>query len=134
LSLIKVDLINIINNLKTQKMSNLNFEQMPMAIVTLIEKVEKLEKIVSEKSNIPEQTERFLTVEEAAKLLNITKQTIYEKVSRGELPVMKRGKRLYFSDIELYEYLKGGRKKTNAEIDAEAETYLKKKKGLNNGK
>jgi excisionase family DNA binding protein len=133
LSLIKVDLINIINNLKTQKMSNLNFEQMPMAIVTLIEKVEKLEKIVSEKSNIPEQTEKFLTVEEAAKLLNITKQTIYEKVSRGELPVMKRGKRLYFSDIELYEYLKAGRKKTNAEIDAEAETYLKKK-GLNNGK
>lgn len=114
-------------------MSNLNFEQMPMAIVTLIEKVEKLEKIVSEKSNIPEQTEKFLTVEEAAKLLNITKQTIYEKVSRGELPVMKRGKRLYFSNTELYEYLKGGRKKTNAEIEAEVETYLKRK-GLNNGK
>ncbi len=114
-------------------MSNLNFEQMPMAIVTLIEKVEKLEKIVSEKSNIPEQTEKFLTVEEAAKLLNITKQTIYEKVSRGELPVMKRGKRLYFSDIELVEYVKNGHKKTNAEIEAEAETYLKRK-GLNNGK
>jgi excisionase family DNA binding protein len=114
-------------------MNNLNFEQMPIAIATLIEKVEKLEKIVSEKSNTPEQTEKFLTVEEAAKLLNITKQTIYEKVSRGELPVMKRGKRLYFSDIELVEYVKNGHKKTNAEIEAEAETYLKRK-GLNNGK
>ena len=108
-------------------------EKLLKKVNILIKKVEKLEKIVSEKSNTPEQTEKFLTVEEAAKLLNITKQTIYEKVSRGELPVMKRGKRLYFSDIELYEYLKAGRKKTNAEIDAEAETYLKKK-GLNNGK
>ncbi|MBP8944976.1 MAG: helix-turn-helix domain-containing protein [Paludibacteraceae bacterium] len=115
-------------------METITFEQLPQAVTTLIKKVSKIEELVAEKSTQTEQTERFLTVEEAAKLLNITKQTIYEKVSRGELPYMKRGKRLYFSNIELYEYLKGGRKKTNAEIDAEAETYLKKKKGLNNGK
>ena len=114
-------------------METITFEQLPQAVTTLIEKVSKIEELVTEKSTQTEQTEKFLTIEEAAKFLDLTVQTVYVKVHRGELPVMKRGKRLYFSDIELVEYLKAGRKKTNAEIDAEAETYLKKK-GLNNGK
>lgn len=114
-------------------METITFEQLPQAVKTLIEEVSELKKIVSEKSTTTEQTEKLLTVEEAAKFLNLTKTSIYIKVSKGELPVMKRGKRLYFSDIELLEYLKNGHKKTNSEIDAEAETYLKRK-GLNNGK
>jgi hypothetical protein len=41
---------------------------------------------------------------------------------------MKRGKRLYFSKLELLEYLKGGRKKSVAEIEAEADALLSKNK------
>lgn len=82
-----------------------------------------------------EQSEQLLTIQEAAKFLSLAVPTIYSKVSKGELPVMKRGKRLYFSRIELTEYVKTGRKKSNADIEAEAEAYLSsKKKGLNNGK
>lgn len=79
--------------------------------------------------------EQLLTVQEAAEFLSLTVPTMYSKVSKGELPVMKRGKRLYFSRTELLEYLKDGRKKSNAEIDQEAKAYLlNSKKGLNNGK
>lgn len=82
-----------------------------------------------------EQPEKLLTVQEAAQFLNLTVPTIYSKVSKGELPVMKRSKRLYFSSTELMEYLKEGRKKSNAEIEQEAKAYLlNNKKGLNNGK
>ena len=82
-----------------------------------------------------EKPEQLLTVQEAAQFLNLTVPTIYSKVSKGELPVMKRSKRLYFSRTELMEYVKAGRKKSNAEIEAEAKAYLSnKKKGLNNGK
>jgi len=78
-----------------------------------------------------EQPEQLLTVQEAAKFLNLTVPTIYSKVSKGELPVMKRSKRLYFSSTELMEYLKEGRKKSTAEIEQEAEAYLSNnKKGL----
>jgi excisionase family DNA binding protein len=81
-----------------------------------------------------EQPERLLTVQEAAQFLNLTVPTIYSKVSKGELPVMKRSKRLYFSNTELMEYLKEGRKKSNAEIEQEAQVYLlNNKKGLSNG-
>jgi excisionase family DNA binding protein len=68
-----------------------------------------------------EQPEQLLIVQEAAQFLNLTVPTIYSKVSKGELPVMKRSKRLYFSKLELMEYLKEGRKKSNTEIEQKAE-------------
>jgi excisionase family DNA binding protein len=82
-----------------------------------------------------DQPEQLLTIQEAAEFLSLTVPTMYSKVSKGELPVMKRSKRLYFSRTELLEYLKDGRKKSNAEIEQEANSYLlNNKKGLNNGK
>ena len=82
----------------------------------------------------PEE-DKLLSITEAAELLNLTVPTMYSKVSRNELPVMKRGKRLYFSRLELLEYLKQGRKKSNTEIEEEAEAYfLTNKKGLKHGK
>lgn len=76
------------------------------------------------------QFEQLLTVQEAANLLHLSVATMYSKVSKGELPVMKRGKRLYFSNTELLEYLKNGRKKSNSDIEREAEAYLLNKKAL----
>lgn len=79
-------------------------------------------------TNIPhEQKEQLLTVQETAAFLNLSVPTIYSKVSKGELPFMKRSRRLYFSNIELIDYVKKGRIKTNEEIEEEVETYLSKK-------
>lgn len=68
--------------------------------------------------------EKLLTIQEAAAFLNLTVPTLYSKVSKSELPVMKRSKRLYFSQIELMNYLKQGRKRTNDEIEALADFHL----------
>lgn len=73
-----------------------------------------------------EPREKLLTVKETAEFLSLSVPTIYSKVSRGELPVMKRSKRLYFSNLELMDYLKQGRQLTNDEIEQEAEKYLSK--------
>lgn len=73
------------------------------------------------------QNDKLLNIQEAAEFLNLSVPTIYSKVSKGELPVMKRSKRLYFSNTELLDYLKKGRKKTNSEIELDAEDYLKKR-------
>ncbi len=88
-------------------------------------------KAVRNEQPITDQPDQLLTIQEAAEFLSLTVPTMYSKVSKGELPVMKRSKRLYFSRTELLEYLKDGRKKSNAEIEQEAETYLKKKGGKN---
>lgn len=75
-----------------------------------------------------EQPEQFLTIQEAAEFMSLSVPTMYSKVSRCEIPSMKRGKRLYFSLKELTEYLRNGKKKTTAEIEAEADLYLSKNK------
>lgn len=73
--------------------------------------------------------------QETAEFLSLTATTMYGKISWGKLPVMKRGKRLYFSRAELLEYLKDVRNKTNAEIERNANVYLlNNKMELNNGK
>jgi excisionase family DNA binding protein len=94
-----------------------------------------LKAVRNEQPHTAEPTEQLLTIQEAAEFLKLTVPTLYSKVSKGELPVMKRSKRLYFSRAELLAYLKEGRKKSNAEIEQEAKAYLlNHKKGLNNGK
>lgn len=75
-----------------------------------------------------ELPEQLLNIQEAANFLSLKIPTVYSKVSRGELPVCKApgSKRLYFSRDELLQYIKQGRKKSNAEIDTEAEAYFQK--------
>lgn len=114
-------------------MEHVTFNDLPKAVTMLTKEVSELKRLLIEKQEEPptEQPEKLLTVQEAAQFLNLKTPTIYSKVSNGELPVMKRSKRLYFSSTELMEYLKEGRKKSNSEIKQEAETYLSiNKKGL----
>ena len=116
---------------------NLTFNDLPKAVTMLTNEVSELKRLLIEKQEQPptEQPEQLLTVQEAAEFLSLTVPTLYSKCSKNELPYMKRSKRLYFSRTELLEYIKAGRKKSNAEIEQEAEAYLSNnKKGLNNGK
>lgn len=56
-----------------------------------------------------ESKDDFLTIQQAAEFLKLSVPTIYSKVSKRQLPFMKRGKRLYFSLKELSDYLNGGK-------------------------
>ena len=93
-------------------------------------------KAVRNEQPTTDQPEQLLTIDEVATLLHLTKPTVYSKVSKNELPgVCKQGKRLYFDHQTIIDWIKQGRKKSNAEIEAEAKAYLSNnKKGLNNGK
>jgi excisionase family DNA binding protein len=117
-------------------MENLTFDKLPEAVTMLTKEVSELKRLFIERQETPtEQPEQLLSIQQAAEFLSLSVPTLYSKVSKGELPVMKRGKRLYFSRTELMEYVKAGRKKSNAEIEQEAKAYLlNNKKGLNNGK
>jgi excisionase family DNA binding protein len=111
-------------------MEKLTFEQLPEAVTKLTKEVSELKQLLINKSEQQpiQQPEKLLNIQEAAELLNLTVPTMYSKVSKGELPVMKRSKRLYFSRTELIQYLKAGKRKSSVEIDAEAEMYLSNSK------
>lgn len=115
-------------------MENLTFEQLPKAVTLLTEKVSELTRLITQQqaqTPINSQPEKFLTIQEAAEVLNLTVPTIYSKVSKNELPFMKRGKRLYFSRAQLLAYIQEGRNKSISELEQEADAFLlTKKKGL----
>ena len=62
------------------------------------------------------QTDKFLNISQAAELLNLAVPSVYGLVHRSMIPVSKRGKRLYFSEKELRDWIKAGRKLTLDEI------------------
>lgn len=107
----------------------ITFDNLPKAVSQLNKKLETIEQLIlSKEDNSKSDLEKLLTIQEAAEMLNLTIPTIYSKVSKGELPVMKQGKRLYFSNIELMEYVKAGKRRSNSEIEAEANAYLSKER------
>jgi len=111
-------------------MQNLTFNELPQAVTQLYGKLENIERLLLENSNqLQPETDELLTVQDAAKLLSLSVPTIYTLISKGDLPVMKRSKRCYFSKQDLINYLKQGRRKTNLEIAKETEAFLLKKKG-----
>lgn len=66
-----------------------------------------------------------LTVEKAADYLDISKAHLYKLTSKGRIPHYKpNGKRLYFYQSDLDDYIKAGRVKTNDELEAEAAEHL----------
>ena len=95
----------------------LDSEQLSNLIQNSVRKV--LEETPPQTAEPTYHPEQLLTIQQAAAFLSLTVPTMYSKVSKGELPVMKRSKRLYFSRTELMEYIKEGRKKSNAEIEQE---------------
>lgn len=82
----------------------------------------------SDEKVIQNNTSDLLTIQEAANLLHMSVPTCYTKVSKRELPHTKKGGRLYFSRQELLGWLKQGRRKTNTELEQEANDYVALKK------
>lgn len=111
-----------------QKME-ITFEQLPLAVSRLSDKIDNIERLLLSHSSETKPTEeKLMTIREAAEMLHLTVPTIYGLVQRAEIPVCKRGKRLYFSTEELTTWIKSGRKKTLAEIDAETDAFIQSRR------
>ena len=66
----------------------------------------------------------LLSTEEVCQLLGLSKAAIYGLVHRKAIPHMKQGKRLYFSHKTLMAWMATKQRMTQAEIEAEAASYL----------
>lgn len=104
----------------------LSFDRLPEKIQELHIKIDNLTRLVSTLSTAPlNQVDEILTVKEAAEFLGLKESTIYAKSSRLELPLMKHGKRIYFSKNDLKSFLKLHRVHPD-EIAQKAKSHLKK--------
>lgn len=102
--------------------------------------LKKLEPVVKSwikdvlKEYLPQQVsnhqipKRKLNAKESADFLNVKLPTFYSNASKGKYPVHKPpgSKFLFCFEDELIDYIESGRRKTNDEIEAEANKYLTK--------
>ncbi|EIA07323.1 helix-turn-helix domain-containing protein [Flavobacterium frigoris] len=106
-------------------MKPFTFDQIPVMMNKIHDKLEYLEKLILRISNVEENKEELLNIQEASKLLNLSVSTVYSKVCKREIPVNKQGKRIYFYRHELMKWIKSGRVKTYFEIQNDIEKRSK---------
>ena len=112
----------------------INIEQLPQWVKLEISKedllafAEKLREI-SEKEEQTEKKEaedELLNFEKMCAFLGIAKSTGYQRISRGEIPHLKKGRRIYSWKSEMIKYVESGRRKTKLDLEEVAGRYLKR--------
>lgn len=108
-------------------MSKLHLEDLPEAVYQLTNEIRDLRTLITENKDQSNQAskKKYLSIREAAEFLGLSVPTIYSKVSKRELPFIKRGKFLYFTSADLEAYLQEGRTPSKAEVQKTAMRNLK---------
>ena len=112
------------------KDTKLTFDELPSAVSLITKELGELKQLLLQKQfhTSSAQQDGLLNTEEAAKFLKLAVSTIYNPSSKGELPVMKRGKRLYFSTADLNDYVRQGLRRSNDQIELDAIEHLSQMK------
>lgn len=97
------------------------FEEIHLRFNKLESLLLTLHSMVVEKSDLHEQEERLINIEEAAKLINRTVGTIHVLTSKNLLPHTKKGRKLMFSKAELNAWLMDGKNVTLSQIQKNSE-------------
>jgi hypothetical protein len=115
------------NNFQT----GMSFNDMPQALAYLIGKVEKLETLLSvTKSETPE-SDKWFNLQELCGYLpdKPARQTVYGWIGQKLIPYHKKGKKLQFLKSEIDTWLIGDKRKSVAELQADAAAFVADKKG-----
>ncbi|MDO1514353.1 helix-turn-helix domain-containing protein [Maribacter confluentis] len=87
---------------------------------------EQIVYLLKNNSNLKKEEDLFLKIEEASKLIHLSKYTIYGLVHKNSIPYHKRGRRLYFLKSEILDWLKAGKREDKTSIQNEVDEYLLK--------
>lgn len=77
------------------------------------------------------EEDRFLTIDETSKFIDLAKASVYGLVHRNKIPYHKKSKRLYFLKSEILDWIKSGKRATKSEIELKADEYLMKNQLFN---
>jgi len=104
--------------------NEISFENLPKAVAHLVKEIAEIKHMIhnvqvyeSKEKSIP------IGIEQASRLIGKAKPTIYALVRQRKIPCYKYGKKLYFFEEELLEWISKGKKKTIQEIESEVLKY-----------
>lgn len=111
--------------------NEISFENLPKAVAHLVCELAEIKSLV-EKGQMPVVSQKRIPIdiEEACRIIGKAKPTVYALVRKRMIPCYKNGKKLYFFEDELLEWIAKGKKKTLQEIESEAEAEYNKRKNI----
>ncbi len=111
-------------------MENITFDSLPVLVHQLSVKLDKIEKLLANGNYVDKREiqDSLMSIEAAAKYLNLSKYTLYTKVQQGVLHAIKpKGtKRLYFTRKDLQDYIQP--ENANSDLQNESNGLLPKRK------
>ncbi len=107
--------------------NEISFENLPKAVALLAHEIAEIKSIV-QKNQLPQTNEKRIPIgiEDVARVIGKAKSTIYTLVKQRKIPCYKNGKKLYFFEDELLEWISKGKRKTLQEIETKAVSGYKK--------
>ena len=107
--------------------NEISFENLPRAVAHLANEIAEIKFLVERKETTTIPPKRIpIDIEAACQLIGKAKPTVYTLVRTRKIPCYKNGKKLYFFEDELLEWISQGKKKTLQEIQSEADANFKK--------
>lgn len=108
------------------------FERLPEAMTMLIGEVRELRRALGEKKEPEIISDNWFNIDQLREYLpdKPARATIYGWVSNRQIPYHKGGKRLRFLKSEIDQWLSTGKRKSESELQTEAENYQSGKKGV----
>ena len=105
--------------------NEISFDNLPQAVAHLVNEI-KIIKCLVEKTPPSEVKEPRIAIgiDEACKVVDKAKSTVYTLSRKRILPSYKKGKKLYFFKDELLEWIENGRRKTMEEINDDSQSYF----------
>ena len=110
--------------------NEISFKNLPSAVAHLNNQVEELKELILRKESVSiPQKKTPIDIEKACEIIGKAKPTVYTLVRTRQIPCYKSGKKLYFFEDELLEWIRNGRRKTMVEIEAEAAKNFRRNRG-----
>lgn len=98
--------------------NEISFENLPKAVALLSLQIEELKTIVKNKDTIEINNKKNpISIDQACTIIKKAKPTVYTLVRKRQIPHYKNGKKLYFYEDELLDWIAQGKRKTIQEID-----------------
>ena len=109
------------------EVNEISFENLPRAVAHLVSEIAEI-KFLVERKEIPLIPQKRIPIDivEACRIIGKAKPTVYTLVRKRLIPCYKNGKKLYFFEDELLDWISQGKKKTLKEIESEATADFKK--------
>lgn len=109
------------------EVNEISFENLPRAVAHLVSEIAEI-KFLVEKKDPPTIPQKRIPIDitEACRIIGKAKPTVYTLVRKRLIPCYKNGKKLYFFEDELLDWISQGKKKTLKEIESEATADFKK--------